>query len=378
MKKLCFVATSPFGVNPFLLGHLAVLAENYEVALCVNLDVYPLSENIDPRVKVIHIPIARKVTPFQDLNVLWCLIKIFHREKFDSVHSLMPKAGLLGMMASMMCRVPHRIHTFTGQVWASKVGWMRSVLKLFDLMIVVFATRVFSDSASQSAFLEKELGLSHPVGIMGKGSISGVDMDRFKPDPQGRLRKRKELGVTGSQFVFLYVGRIARDKGVFDLMDAFAKVYTKRQDVVLWMVGPDEEGLSDSLKHVASEANCAISWIGRTSTPEHYMAAADVYVLPSYREGFGLAVIEAAACETPALAYRIDGVIDSVDEGKTGLLVPLKDIEALAQGMSNLAASPDQIEAMGQEARQRVEKDFTAQAISGAWLEYYDTHVKTY
>jgi glycosyltransferase involved in cell wall biosynthesis len=282
------------------------------------------------------------------------------------------------MLASMVCRVPHRVHTFTGQVWANKSGWKRSVLKLFDLMIVAFATRVFSDSASQSALLQRELKLSQAVGIMGKGSISGVDVDRFKPDTQQRAQKRKEQGATEAQFVFLYVGRIAKDKGVFDLINAFAKVYAERQDVVLWMVGPDEEGLSESFKQTPLEANCAINWIGSTTAPEQYMAAADVYVLPSYREGFGLAVIEAAACEVPTVAYRIDGVIDSVDEGKTGLLVPLKNTEALAQTMSNLVENPDQVRAMGLEARQRVEKDFTVQAISGAWLEYYDNQVKTH
>jgi len=374
--KLCFLATTPFVVNPFLLGHMARLTAHYDVTLCVNMDLYPLSEQINPRIRVIHVPMARKMDPLQDLKVLWHLIKIFHQEKFDSVHSIMPKAGLLGMMAGLISGVPHRVHTFTGQVWATKTGWKRAALKMFDLLTIFCATRVFSDSTSQSRLLETELGLGDPVGVMGKGSISGVNMSRFRPHIDVRRQVRQDVSVPEDTFVFLFVGRVAHDKGVSDMVAAFKQLYAQRQDVALWVVGPDEEGLSKGLQDDAGDANVAIHWLGSTATPERYMIAADMLLLPSYREGFGLVIVEAGACETPALAYRIDGVIDSVEDGETGILVPLKDTEALAENMCALVSDLPRVKTMGAAARQRVVQDFTSQAISTAWLEYYDTCVK--
>jgi len=373
VKSICFVATSPFAVNAFLLGHLQLLSQYFQVTLCVNKNEYPLSRSIDARVHVLHVPIERKISPFNDFLALLRLIAIFRRSDFDVVHSITPKGGALAMLAGFLCRVPNRIHTFTGQVWVTRSGVIRRLLKLIDRLIVGWATTVFSDSASQSRFLERELGLAAGrVGMLGDGSIAGVDVERFRPNDAQRENIRQRLSVGPDAFVFLFVGRIARDKGVCDLVTAFRRLSRSRADLSLWVVGPDEEKRVAELQALAGEAGASICWIGPSTEPESYMAGADLLVLPSYREGFGLVVVEAAGCGLPTLAYEIDGVVDAVERSITGVLVPPRDVDALSRQMEFMAGHSDYVKRLGLAARQRVIEKFTATAVSKAWLNFYN------
>jgi len=374
VKSICFVATSPFAVNAFLQGHLHMLAQHFQITLCVNTNEFQLSRNIDERVRVLHVPIARKISPFNDLRALIRLIAIFRQSSFDVVHSITPKGGALAMLASFLCRVPNRIHTFTGQVWVTRAGAMRGLLKVVDRLIVGLATTVLSDSASQSRFLEKELRLAAGrVGMLGAGSIAGVDVARFRPSEAVRRAIRQHLNVAEDAFVFLFVGRIARDKGVFDLVTAFRHFGRSGcANLSLWVVGPDEEGLGSELKSLAGDAGASVRWVGPSAEPETFMAGADLLVLPSYREGFGLVVVEAAGCGIPTLAYEIDGVVDAVENGITGVLVPPRDVEALTRKMEFMAGHPLHVKSLGLSARQRVVETFTATAVSEAWMDFYN------
>lgn len=359
-------------MNAFLLGHLAALSDLYQVTLCVNLDLYPLSEKIDPRVSVCNIPLVRKISVLQDFRALIHLIRVFGRGRFDVVHSMTPKAGLLSMFAARLCRVPYRFHTFTGQVWATRTGTSRAFFKWIDRCIVRCSTRVFTDSDSQSRFIEREGIAKHgAVTVLGHGAIMGVDQDRFKPDTELRKKIRLSLGCSERSCVFLFVGRIARDKGVFDLMEAFSRLASERDDVALWMVGPDEEGLQNELQQHTAEIGEKIRWLGRTFEPEHFMAAADALVLPSYREGFGMVIIEAAGCAVPTLAYRIDGVIDAVVDGETGVLVSARDVVAFGDIMRAMAGDPAWVRKLGQGALLRVGRDFSERSVREAWLNFY-------
>lgn len=372
MKAICFVLTSPFAANAFLLGHLKALAENYRVTLCVNLEAYPLSDRLDPRVRVVHLPIARKISVIQDLRALLSLMMLFRHENFDAVHSITPKAGLLAMCASFLCGVRRRHHTFTGQVWATRTGVRRAFLKAMDRLIVAFSTRVFSDSCSQSKFLEAEgIGRQHGISVLGKGSIAGVAPERFRPDAHARHLLRESLGVSESSCVFLYVGRIARDKGVFDLVAAFSMLVGECENAALWIVGPDDEALQKDLQLAAGHAANKIVWVGPTFEPERYMASADVFVLPSYREGFGMVIIESGGCGIPTIAYRVDGVVDAVVDGVTGLLLEAGDIPRLAETMQGMVRQPDFRHQLGRQARVRVCEDFSDRSVTDAWVAFY-------
>ncbi len=372
--SLVFVATTPFAVNAFLRTHLLALAETQEVTLCVNTTAYPLVDDLARAVRVRHIDIARKIAPWQDLRALFQLLRCFREIRPATVHSLTPKAGLLAMLAGWLARVPWRFHTFTGQVWATRTGIGRSLLKGIDRLIALCAHRVFADSASQCRFLEEEGVVRRDgVTVLGQGSVAGVDLARFRPDPVARAAIRAETGVDDAVPVFLFVGRLVRDKGVFDLVEAFAALNALHGQWELWMVGPDEDGLQTTLQAEGKRLGGRIRWFGPTPTPERYMAAADVFVLPSYREGFGSVIIEAAACGIPSIAYRIDGVIDAIVDGRTGLFVDKGDIQGLSDAMNRLGAESSTRKILGDTAHLRAASEFSSATVCTAWLDFYSS-----
>ena len=376
-QSLVFVATTPFAVNAFLRTHLLALAEIHEVTLCVNTTAYPLVDEVARAVRVHHIDIARKIAPWQDLRALFQLLRCFREVRPASVHSLTPKAGLLAMLAGLLAGVPWRFHTFTGQVWANKTGVGKLSLKGIDRLIVLCASQIFADSASQCRFLETERVVRRDgVTVLGQGSVAGVDLARFRPDPAARVALRAENGVAEAVPIFLFVGRLVRDKGVFDLVKAFATLNARHTQWELWMVGPDEEDLQATLQIEGERLGARIRWFGLTPMPERYMAAANVLVLPSYREGFGSVVIEAAACGIPTIAYRIDGVVDAIVESRTGCFVTKGNVEELAQAMERLGSDPGTLSDLGDAARRRAVEDFSSSTVSAAWLAFYGSVFK--
>ncbi|PQA76632.1 glycosyltransferase family 4 protein [Rhodoferax sp. TS-BS-61-7] len=371
-RSLVFVVTTPFAANAFLRTHLLALAETYDVTLCVNTAAYPLVDDIARAVRVRNIDITRKIAPWQDLRALLQLLHCFRAIRPVVVHSITPKAGLLAMLAAWLVGVPWRFHTFTGQIWANKSGIGRAILKAIDSLIVAFASRVFADSASQCRFLEREhVVRGGGATVLGAGSIAGVDLDRFRPDPTARAIFRAAAGIDSDTPVFIFVGRLVRDKGVFDLVDAFALVNAHHSNWEMWIVGPDEDGLLAELRARGEQLGVRIRWFGPTPCPERYMVAADVFVLPSYREGFGSVIIEAAACGIPCIAYRIDGVIDAIVEDSTGLFVDKGDVFGLSVAMIRLGIASDLLEKLGEAAHQRAVTNFSSTAVSVAWQEFY-------
>jgi glycosyltransferase involved in cell wall biosynthesis len=378
VSKVCFVVTTPFTVNGFLIHHLLELAKLYEVTLCVNLTQYDLSPQLDiSNLNIINVPLERKVMLWSDLKS-WCaLYQIFLQYRFDSVHSITPKAGLLTQSSAFFARIPRRFHTFTGQIWSNKHGLYRFIFKYLDWLIAKFATFVLADSASQINFLIKE-GVCKPskIAMLGVGSISGVNLNRFRPDNFVRSLVRKELVAKESDCIYLFVGRLCRDKGLFDLFAAFSKVRAEEVSAVLWIVGPDEENVKAQANELFPELCNSIRWIGPTFSPERYMQASDVLLLPSYREGFGSVIIEASACQIPTIAYRIDGVIDAVLDGKTGLLVRLGNILELEKQMLLLLKNPPLRENLGFSARDRACRFFSSDDVTRAWLDFYMISLK--
>lgn len=371
MKKLCYVATIPAVVHSFLREHIQTASEKYQVTVVCNSIDKHLLEGLNAR--LISLPIERKPSPWKDLLVLFYLLTLFRREQFDIVHSIMPKTGMLAMFAAWLARVPVRIHTFTGQVWVTKRGLQRMLLKSFDKLIANFAICILADSPSQRDFLlhEKRMYL-HKIKVIGAGSICGVDPLRFHPDPATRKLVRQELGIKQDASVILYVGRLNRDKGILDLAAAFNLIAKQYPDVVLLLVGAEEEVRFSHLQEVCSANRNRLHYVSFTSQPERYMAAADIFCLPSYREGFGLTIIEAAACAVPAVASRIYGITDAVEDEVTGILFPAGDVSALTHSLLKLITEIDTLQQMGKAARERVLELFSSEKISQEMLMLYD------
>lgn len=368
LRRICYVVSSELTVRAFLLDLIGGAADRYRVSVVANMDSPDALGALGIALDVTPVRIARRIAPFADLAALVRLIRLFRRARFDLVHSLTPKAGLLAALAGAICRVPIRVHTFTGQVWVTRSGPARALLKALDRLIGALATHVLVDSASQLDFLVSEGVVSRTKArVLGHGSVCGVDAGRFRPDPIARASVRAKTGVPPEAILFLYLGRLARDKGLLDLAHAFAKV----EGAWLMLVGPDEDSMAAEIRDACGPGKARLRMLGYTDRPEEFMAAADVFVLPSYREGFGSVIIEAAAAGIPAIGSRIYGVTDAIAEGETGFLVPARDPAALAARMRELASDAALRKRLGRAARARAMRDFAMPALTRATLEYY-------
>lgn len=377
-KKVCLVVTSLLIVKFFLIPHITALSRKYEVTLIVNVDDQEFLNSLELPVTVISVNIVRKVAPWQDTKALWQLISIFNAQRFDLVHSISPKGGLLGMLAARITGVPVRIHTFQGEVWANRRGWWRAALKFMDKLVAKIATQLTVVSHSERQFLLDEGIISARKSIvLANGSICGVDTARFYPDATICSNVRHENGIPDDSIVILFLGRLNRDKGVLDLAKAFATIAATMPNTILFLVGPEEEQILEEVQRICAGYGERVKRVGFTQHPEHYLVAADVLCLPSYREGFGLVIIEAAATGVPAVCSRIYGITDAVEDGKTGLLFPAGDVAALTQALLKLLGDRDFRQQMGEAARARALEMFPSRKIIEEMLALYDRLLET-
>lgn len=371
MKKLCFVATIPEVVHAFLKGHIRASAEKWSTSIITHPQNAALLNDLDAR--FIPLAIERKPAPWRDLRALVQLVILFRRECFDLVYSIGPKTGLLTMPASWLAGVPIRMHIFTGQGWANKRGWKRKAFKIADRLIALCATQILVDSPSQRDFLIAEGVLRQGEGlVIGHGSVCGVDVDRFYPSSPLRTASRAELGINPEQTVILYLGRLNRDKGVLDLAAAFADIASHRTNVMLVLIGTEEDVTFAQVQEVCTMHRDRLRSMSFTPHPERYMAAADIFCLPSYREGFGQVIVEAAACGLPTVASRIYGITDAVEDGKTGLLFPVGDVAMLTNTLSALIADQALRQKMGEAGRLRVVELFASKKITAELIALFE------
>jgi glycosyltransferase involved in cell wall biosynthesis len=314
------------------------------------------------------IDLNRKINLIADLKCFMTLCCFFWEYKPDIVHSIMPKAGLLTALAAFICRVPIRIHTFTGQLWATKQSLLWPLWYFLDKLINTLNTICFSDSNSQSLFLFNYHIRDHgkPLPVLGHGSLSGVDLKRFNYDAlQDRAEElRAELGISKNQFVFSFIARKSREKGALDMIAAFADVAALHAQCVLLFIGPDEsEGELERLQRQRPELFKQVLIVGEVSNHELFIVITNVLCLPSYREGFGTIVIDAAALGVPTIGSNIVGLVDSIEDQKTGILFPVGNLEKFTEAMLSFIRNPAQLKTMGHAARERVERSFSADML---------------
>ena len=373
MKKLCFVVSSPATALAFLKGPMKVLSEDYELHLVVNtsspkelLDALPLTQ--------VHLfPIERGLQPLQDFRCLLQVIRFFRSHDFAALHSVSPKAGLMAMLGGYFGRIPQRTHTFTGQVWANKKGGFRFLLKAIDRVIARCATHVLVDGQSQRQFLIDEGVVEPKAEVLGKGSICGVSLTRFRPEEEIRARRRKALGLNEREWAFMFLGRLNKDKGVIDLIHAFAQLEQTHSPCSLFLVGHDEENIQQTYKEVSEK----IFYIPFEKYPEELLQACDTFCLPSYREGFGLSVIEASALEKPIICSDAYGLQDTIIEGETGLRHRVGEVAHLKEQLEWALEHPQAMREMGKQGRVYIAKNFSGNALLEAWKSFYTNTLLT-
>lgn len=375
--RIARVSTVPYFVATQLKGqidHLSALGAEVVVVTSPGPELEIVAgENVI--VETIEIP--RSIAPFRDLVALLQLFRCFQRYRFTIVHSTTPKAGLLSSVAGVLSRVPVRLHTFTGQPWVSLTGPVRRLARGADWLIGRLSTRCYADSESQRDFLVAENVVpASKIGVIGRGSIAGVDLKRFDPARWSEGEKaalRRGLGLSESARAILFVGRITDDKGVRELLQAFDTLLHQDYDLDLLLVGPldTELGGKAGVDAEALAKLIRVHHVGYTDCPERYMAISDFLCLPSYREGFGSVVIEAAAMGLPTLGTRIYGLSDAVEDGVTGILVPPRDVESLAGAMRVMLDDQSRLARMGEAARARCVEYFDAANVNSLLVAEY-------
>lgn len=327
-----------------------------------------------PHVTFIDNEIQRKTSVYYDIKALIKLTIICLKIKPEIIHSIMPKAGLLSAISGGISFVPIRIHTFTGQVWATKKGFSRTFYKFIDRIILTLNTVCLTDSSSQSDFLAINgfLANGKPIQYLGEGSLSGVNLDKFNINIiNERNVLRKILGIEENDFVYVFLARKTVVKGIKELIESFDKI-AFLPNIKLLFIGPDEsEGYLDKLLSRYENITNKIISLDVVNEHEKYLAISDVLCLPSSSEGFGSVVIEAAALGIPTIGFDIVGLSDSIKNEYSGILVPFKDVNKFSEAMIELYENPEYLQELKFNARERVVKYFSADAIYSFQNEFY-------
>lgn len=396
MKKIIRACTVSMSVG-FVAGMLSDLTKKYEVVLLSS----PGPEMEDAKekfgVRTIEVAMERHISLIKDLTSLLKLIRIFKREKPDMVHSMTPKAGLLCMVAAWMTRVPVRIHTFTGLVWPTTKGVQRWVLKMTDRITCFCATHVIPEGQGVLNDLKAGGITNKEMKVLGYGNVKGIDMTRFSHRPE-IIEKAKAIRKD-DVFTFLFVGRIVKDKGINELVEAYIRLHDEYSNVRLLLVGSFEESL-DPISPTAKEQiekTPDIIVAGEQSGDDliAYYAAADCFVFPSYREGFPNTVIEAGAMELPCIVTDINGSREiitgvphqlssvdgdnevmnapvSVSVKQNGIIIPSKDVEALYEAMMRMVTDKEMRGGMVKNARPMIESRFEQGFVRKCLYEFYE------
>lgn len=371
IKKICFVATIPKSLAVFLSDVIQKTSKQYTVKIISS----PLGREVLDQLNAeyIPLPIERKPSLLKDLITLFQLFLIFRKEKFDLVHSITPKAGLLTMLAAFVTRIPVRTHTFTGQVWLNTYGVKRVLLKYLDKLLVFCATDILVDSPSQRDFLVNEGILKkNRAVVIGHGSICGVDLNVFSFDYHARMAIRESLKLDDNSIVILYMARLTKQKGILELAEAFERIASIKNNVFLYVIGPEEDVSFEEVAEKCKNYNNKVLRLEYTSNPAEYLSASDIFCLPSHMEGFGQVLVNASSCSIPIVASRIYGITDAVEDGVTGLLYPAGDIDVLTNTLIKLIDDKELRKKMGRAGRDRVIKHFDQNLITAEIVAFYN------
>ncbi len=373
-RKAAIVTTSILQVKFFLEPLIIELNKHYDVTLIVKND-HP-SIKIHSEIKIIYAPIERQIHLFKDFYALIYLIILFLKNQFAIIHSVNPKAGLLGMLAAFLTARPARIHTFQGEVWSNKSGFFRFILKTVDKITASCSNYISVISPSERNFLvEQRIFPRKKSRVIANGSICGVDNKKFKYSAESRERFRSQHGISDKAVLFLYIGRLTVDKGIIDLLEAYLLLIVNprliSENFYLIFAGPDEDELTSTIIQTLNSKTSNYRILPYTDNPQEIIGASDVLILPSHREGLGNVILEAASMGVPSIATNIYGISDAILDNVTGLLFNLKDPYDLSAKMLTLLNDSKLRLEMGAAARTRILNYFSQELVLSETVAFY-------
>lgn len=376
--RLLIAVTHPVTARVFLRGQLAFFSgRGWEVGLATSPgpDLDAVRER-EPAT-VFEVPMAREIAPLGDLRALAAMRRAVAAFRPDLVAAGTPKAGLLGMLAARRAQVSARLYTVRGLRLETARGLRRRLLTAAERTAAGAAHRVVCVSASlHRRYLDLGLAPAEKIVVLGAGSSNGVDIGRFRPRPGDdaeTIRLRARLGLPEGVPVIGFVGRFTRDKGIADLLATFAgPISARHPDAHLLLAGDFEAG--DPVPPPVREALTShprVVHAGFVADTAPYYPLIDVLALPSYREGFPNAPLEAAACARPVVGYAATGTVDAVAHGETGTLVPVGDPAALGAALLAYLDDPTLARRHGAAGRNRVERLFRRERVWELWEQEF-------
>jgi len=372
--KIIRATTKSVSLNAFCKGLLRELSKKYEVLALSSPDDSLENFAKDEGVRAIAVPMERHISIVKDFKSLWKMIRVFQKEKPTMVHSMTPKAGLLCMMAAWLVRVPVRVHTFTGLVFPTSTGLKKKVLMATDWLTCACATHIIPEGEGVKNDLIQNGITKKPLKVLGYGNVRGVDMSYYDRTPEV-----EDVALTirdKSKFTFLFVGRVVKDKGINELLEAFKMLYRTNPNIRLLLVGPYEDNLdpiTEEARDTIEKYNDIVS-VGLKTGVEllAYYAASDCFVLPSYREGFPNTVLEAGAMGLPSIVTDVNGSREIIKEGINGMIVPSYEVEPLYRAMLTIIQSSADRNRMASNARKMIEERYEQGFVRNCLYDFYD------
>lgn len=372
MRKIIRLTTADISLNSLLKGQLRYLSQYFEVVGVASDTgvMHKVSER--EGIRTIHVPMHREISLFADIKSLFALIRLFRDEHPDIVHANTPKASLLGMIAAMLCRVPHRIYTVTGLRFETTSGLMRYVLKTMERITCLCATKVIPEGDGVKATLLRERITRKPMQKIHNGNINGVDLSWYDRTEEV-MQRACEIKGESTAFTFVFVGRIVGDKGINELVEAFSRLCEERDDVKLMLVGRLEDQLDPLPVNTKETINrCEyIEFVGFQTDVRPFLAASDVLVLPSYREGFPNVILQAGAMGLPVIVTDVNGSDEVIEEGVNGVIIPKYDADALYNVMLAMVSNRECTGKMADVARNIIAEKFDQRDVWAATVEMY-------
>lgn len=379
-KKIIRITTVPQSLRGLLKDQLPYMSKFYDV-LAVSSDGNGCLSRYSKRekVNVVRVDMTRQITPLQDLKATWKLYRIFKKEKPFIVHTHTPKAGILGMTAAYFAKIPHRLHTVAGMPLLARTGNTRKVLDIVEKITYRVATKIYPNSFElRNIILKNKFTHENKLKVLGNGSSNGIDLHFFDPDRYDEYRKQRMrhfLGIKKNDFVYIFLGRLVKDKGIEELVQAFDFISNKNNDVKLLLVGYYERELNPVSKEIEKtiQENKNIIEVGVRRDVRSFYAVSDVLTFPSYREGFPNVVLEAGAMGLPSIVSDINGCNEIISDGKNGLIIPPKDTSALIDKMLLLYENKDLLRKLAQTSRQEITSRFDRKFLWQELLKEYQS-----
>ena len=379
-SKLIRITTVPLSLDKLLSGQLNFMQSYYDVVAVSSEKDYLERIGTRENVRTFHLEMSRKITPIKDFIAVVKLFLFLKNEKPLIVHTHTPKAGIVGMLASKLAGVPHRFHTVAGMPLLEAKGFTRKILNFVEKVTYACATKVYPNSFGlQTIILENNFCNLNKLKVLANGSTNGIDTSFFSNSwlsiDQNRNLKI-QLNITEDDFVFVFVGRLVRDKGINEMVSAFENLQKDNNRVKLLLVGDYESDLDPLLPETMDkiQENKSIIFVGFQNDVRPFFAISNVLVFPSYREGFPNVVLQAGAMGLPSIVSNINGCNEIIINWQNGLIIPVKNQKSLFDAMKLVYNDMSLYNNLRSNSRQRIVDFYEQKVVWEALLKEYEFH----